>query len=303
MSAERFRPGDRLTAVLESDRIDEHKLLLVPLIAFMCVFFVIPFFYLLRVSVYRNEAGRAFVENTWTIESYVSVLTSEFIHGITVFTFKYALLVTVVTIPLAFFYAYAIWRSSRRAKTALLLSVLLPMFTTLVVKLYAWVLLLAPLGPVNELLIVVEILDEPVILISNLFGATVGQIYITFPYAVLPIYSVLSSVSENTIESARDLGASRPRAVYEIVVPAAMPGVIVGAVLTFTWTVGSYTAPALLGSSRQRTFAIEVHNLMLAQFNWPAAGALAVFTIAIVVVNLVIMFNLLSRWGGGVDEV
>ena len=208
------------------------KLLLVPTAVFETIFFVIPLLYLIRISLYEPTAAGAFAEGTWALTSYVNVLTSPFIHDILFFTLKLAVVSTVITVAIGFLYAYAIWQASGLVRVVLLFAMVLPLLTTLVAKLYAWVLLLAPNGTINDLLMGSGLVGEAVPLMNNFTGVIIGQVYICLPYAVLSIYSVMSTLNWDTVEAARDLGASKPRSVWEVVVPGAIPGIAVATVVT-----------------------------------------------------------------------
>lgn len=274
------------------------KLLMLPLILFELVFFIVPLLYLIRISLYEHTDAGAYADGTWSFQSYLNVLESDLLFGLLVFTVKFTIVVMVITLALSILLAYATWRAEGTLKTALLFAIILPLLTTLVVKLYSWLLILSPVGPLNETLIAAGWIEDPLILVNNFTGTVVGQVYTALPYATLAIYSVLSTIDWSTVESARDLGASRPRSFYEVVLPQALPGIAVGMVVTFAWSVGAYAAPALLGSATEKTFAIEVERLMLRQFNWPLAAALSIVLLLIVLASILVMFGLLNRWGG-----
>ncbi len=276
-------------------------LLMVPLIVFEVIFFIVPLLYLFRISLYAPTGDGAYAPGTWSIQSYIEVLTSELIIGLLVFTLKFTLVVTVVTLVLATLLSYAVWRADGVLKTALLFTVILPLLTTLVVKLYSWLLLLSPIGPFNSILMGAGVIEQPMILVNNFLGTVVGQIYTALPYATLAIYSVMSTIEWETVQAARDLGASRPRSVLEVVLPQTLSGISVAMVVTFAWGVGAYASPALLGSASETTFAIEVERLMLQQFNWPVASALSIVLLVFVLFSILLMFTAMNRWGG--DEM
>lgn len=281
--------------------VDRSLLLLVPLVAYELLFFVAPFLILLRISLTEPSTAGAYASGTWSIQPYVDVLTSEFFLGIIAYSFKLGVVSTAVTVALGTFYAYAIWRASGLYKSLLLFSIVLPLLTTLVIKTYAWLPLLAPTGTVNDLLLAANVLSSPVQFAPNTPGVVLGEVYIVLPYAVLAIYSVLSTMDWTVVEAARDLGASRPRSFVEVVLPQAMPGIAVATVVTFAWSVGAYAAPALLGAGSDRTFAIEVESQMLSNFNWSVGTAFAVIMLVLMFVSSLALFNLLNRWGGEVE--
>lgn len=274
------------------------KLLMAPLVLFEIAFFIVPLLYLLRISLYSPAGDGAYAAGTWSLQSYVDVVTSDLMLGLITFSVKFTLVVTAVTLAVATLMSYAIWRADGVLKTVLLFSVVLPLLTTLVVKLYSWLVLLSPIGPFNQLLMGSGVIEDPLILVYNFLGTVVGQVYTALPYATLAIYSVMSTIEWETVEAARDLGASRPRSFFEVVLPQTLPGISVATVVTFAWSVGAYAAPALLGSASERTFAIEVERLMLQQFNWPVAGALSIILLLFVLITILVMFSLINRWGG-----
>lgn len=274
-------------------------LLLVPLALFEMVFFVAPFLILVRTSLYR-QSSEGFFEAGWTLQAYLDVLTSDVTLSIIAFSFELGVVATVISVIVGLFYAYAIVCADGLPKAVLLFSVVLPLLTTLVVKTYAWVPLLTPEGLVNEVLLSLGLVAEPVWFVPGLVGTVVGQVYIVLPYCVLAIYSVLSTLDWSVVEAARDLGASRPRSFYEVVLPAAMPGVAVAAVVSFAWSVGAYTAPSLLGSGPQTTFAMTVDTLTLTEFNWPLASALSLLMLVTMLVVSLTLFDRLGGAGGGV---
>lgn len=278
------------------------KLLLVPLTVFEAIFFVVPLLYLIRISLYEPSSAGAYAAGTVSLMSYANVLTSSYLHEVLLFTFKLAVTSTVITVGISFAYAYAIWRATGIKQTALLFAMVLPLLTTLVAKLYAWVLLLSPEGTINDALLAAGTVESAIPLMNNFLGVVVGQVYVCLPYAVLSIYSVVSTLDWETVEAARDLGASRPRSVMEVVVPAAIPGIAVATVITWAWGVGAYASPALLGSASQTTFAIEVEDRMLTEFNWPEASAMALLILLLVFVSVLLLFNFLNRYGGGEND-
>ncbi|WP_394740395.1 ABC transporter permease [Natronococcus roseus] len=271
-------------------------LLMAPLLAFELLVFVVPFFILLRISFAEESSDLVYAEGTWTLEAYSSVLTSDLLWSIVGFSFLLGVVVTILSVLIGLFYAYAIWRSTGLVKSLLLFSVVLPLLTTLVIRTYAFNPLLAPSGTLNELLLSLGLISSPIQFVPGTVGVVVGQLYIVLPYAVLAIYSVLATMDWHVVEAARDLGASRPRSVLEVVVPQAMPGIIVAAVISFAWSVGAYAAPDLL--SGNITFAMQVEGLMLSDMRYPLAAAFSVVMLLLMLVSIAIMFTLLNRLGG-----
>jgi spermidine/putrescine transport system permease protein len=272
--------------------------LLVPLLLLDGLIFLVPMGYLIRLSLAERTDGGAFVEGSWSLAGYEYVADSSLVHEIFAFTMGFAVLVTVLAVAVAVVYAYAAWRATGWWRTALLAGAVLSLFTTIVVKLFAVVLVFSPRGVLNDALTGVGLLGEPLLLIDNLPGAVIAQLYIVVPYAILAVYAVLSTLDERLVEAATDLGADGPRVFREVILPHARPGVAVAGIVSFTWSVGAYPAPLLVGSGSEQTNAILVSQLLLTEFDWPAAAALAVVTVAIVLSTLLVGLWRLEDGGG-----
>ena len=294
---------DRLWSPFEGQSGPRRSLLLMsPLILFELLVFVVPFLLLVRISFSEQSQSLPYAEGTFTVTSYVQVLQSELLQGTIAYSFKLGIIATLLTVVLAVFYAYATWRASGVRKSALLFSVVLPLLTTLVIKTYVWVPLLAPNGTANSLLLAVSLIRAPLQIVPNTFGVVIGQVYIVFPYAMLAIYSVLTTVEWELVEAARDLGASRTRSFFAVVLPEIMPGITVATVISFAWSVGAYSAPALLGAGSDRPFALEVQEQMLVNFNWPIATALSTIMLVLMFVSILVIYAVLGRFGGDVTN-
>ncbi|UWG49186.1 ABC-type spermidine/putrescine transport system,permease component I (plasmid) [Halalkaliarchaeum sp. AArc-CO] len=289
----------RLGAFADSDR--KNLLLILPLAMLELLFFTLPILLLVRMSLYEPTPDSIYESGTISLASYREIATNPLLHDIIGFTVLFTLLVTAVTVVLSTFYAYVLWRADGVLKQTLLISVILVLLTTLVVRLFALILIFSPTGPTNELLLAFNVIQEPIRLVNNMFGATAGQVYTIFPYAVLAIYSVMTTIDEDVLEAAWVHGASRFQAFYEVVLPEAKPGIAVGAVISLAWTFGSFAAPDLLGGSGQRTIAIEIHSLMLTEFNWPVASALGILIIVGVIVATLLLFRFLGVGGGDLE--
>jgi ABC-type spermidine/putrescine transport system permease subunit I len=255
--------------------------LVLPFVVFETVLFVGAGAYLFRVSLAEPSTLSAFEQGTWTVSNYVDVVTDGYLMGRLSYSIRLGAVVTAVTVPLGFVYAYAAWRAEGRRKVTLLSAVLVALLISIVIKVYAWVILLSPEGVVNRVL-VGTVTESPVSMLGNSFGVVVGLVYSMLPYVVLTVYSVLVTLDERSIEAARDLGAGRLRSVYEVVLPGAAPGVVAASVVCFSWSSVAYAAPVFLGSPSERTVAVEVGRLFTQNFDWSHAAALGVVSMVTV---------------------
>lgn len=284
------------------ERFSVSPLLVLPIVVLEIGYFVVPFVLLVRISLYESTRLDAYAPGSWTLENFEFLLTNELFRDMFVTTSEIALVATLVTIVVGTFYAYALWRADGWLKTLLLVAMVLPLLTTLVVKLYALVLLLAPLGTVNDALVTVGVIETPLTLMNNMLGVVIGLTYTTIPYAALPIYAVLENMEWEVVESARDLGAGKVRSFVEVVIPQAIPGIIVSTVLAFVWNFGAFAAPGLLGSGAERTLGIETQHY-LSRFDWPKSAAVSIIMLVVVIACTVALLNVLGRRGGGLEDV
>jgi len=262
--------------------------LLLPLAALNTGVFLVPMAYLLRLSFTARTPQGAFVEGSLSLDGYRYVAETPLVHDIFGFTLLFGVLVTALAVAVSVLYAYAAWRAAGGWRALLLGGAVLSLFTTIVVKLFAVVLVFSPRGVLNDALTELGVIASPLLLIDNLAGAVIAQLYIVVPYGVLAVYAVLSTLDDRQVEAALDLGADRPRVFREVVLPHARPGIAVAGIISFTWSVGAYPAPLLLGSGSEQTTAILVSQLLLTDFDWPAAAAVAVVTVAVVLTTLVV---------------
>ncbi|ARS90978.1 ABC transporter permease [Natrarchaeobaculum aegyptiacum] len=288
-----------LPTLSELSRSNRSLLLMAPLLVFEVLIFVVPFAILLRISLTDGSSDHVYEPGTWSLESYATVFNSDLLHSIILYSFVLGAIVTVLSVLIGLFYAYAIWRSSGVVTSLLLLSVVMPLLTTLVIRTYAFNPLLSPTGTVNDVLLSVGLLSEPIQFVPATVGAIVGQLYIVLPYAVLAIYSVMATMDWGLVEAARDLGASRPRSFVEVVLPQVMPGIIVAAVISFAWSVGAYAAPDLL--SNGITFAVHAEDLMIGDMRYSLAAALSVVMLVLMLVSVAIISAVLNFFGGDFD--
>lgn len=271
------------------------SLLVVPLLLFDLLVFVVPFGYLLRISLTERTTATAYGEGTWSLEGFQYVLETATLRETYLFTLGFAVVATAVSVGVAVLYAYAMWRAEGTRRLVLTAGVLVSMFTAVVVKLFAAILVFAPNGVLGGVLTATGLLAGPPLLVNNEIGALLGQLYVIVPYSVLAVYSVLATVDESLLEAARDLGAGRVRTFRAVVLPHAVPGMLVAGVISFTWSVGAYAAPLLVGSGSERTAGMAVSDLLLKRFDWSAAAALAVLVTLTVFLALAATRVVLAR--------
>jgi len=282
-------------ALAEKPFLRDPRVLVVPFVAFEAVFFFCAVAYLVRVSLAELAPSSAFIEGTWTVSNYLSVLSDGYLTERIFYSIRLGAIVTAFTVPLGFVYAYAAWRANGIRRIVLLSSVVVALLISIVIKVYAWVIVLSTEGIANRIL-VATVAEDPVTLLGNEFGVVVGLVYSMLPYVVLTIYSVLVTLNEKALEAARDLGGGRARSVYEVVLPGAAPEIVAGSVICFSWSSVAYAAPVFLGSPSERTVAVETGRILIDNFEWERAAALGVTSVAVVLSVVGVGLSVYIAW-------
>lgn len=259
-----------------------------PGVALTLAFFVVPIMFMGRVSLAVHESGSAYQAGTWTLDSYLTLLTDTFYLRIFGYTLGVSLLVTLVCLALAYPIAYWVNRCGPRLRVILLFAVIVPLWTNILVLIYGWLIILSPGGALNDALMRLGLIEAPLRIVYNTFGVVVGITQITLPYAILILAAVLAGIDRSLVESARDMGASRLRAFLYVTLPLSVPGIASAATVIFVWAMGEYASPQLLGSSSGKFVSQEVSSQFLTAFNWPRGAGLAVALFSLIVLVLVL---------------
>jgi putative spermidine/putrescine transport system permease protein len=257
--------------------------LLLPLIAFVAVFFIYPLGAML-VRAIHDKTGFTPVYMLRILHepAYLIVLRT---------TFVIAALVTILTLAIGYPLAYFLSQRKPRTATLLMILVVIPYFTSVLVRTYAWMVLLGSHGIINDLLIRLHLIDEPVKLLYNRTGVLIGMTYMLLPYMVLALYSVMRSIDARLLLAAESLGAGRTRAFWRIFFPLSMPGVASGGLLVFILSLGYFITPALMGSQQDSLISMVVEAQIETYFDWNFASALA----AVLLASTLVLFALYER--------
>lgn len=194
---------------------------------------------------------------------------------------------TICCLLIGFPMALAIVRSSPKIRPILLTLVVLPFWTSFLIRVYAWLMLLSPSGFINSFLLKFHLIDAPLQLMNNSYAACVGIIYAYLPFMIFPLYSAIEKIDYTLIEAAYDLGSSPMTAFFSIVVPLAMPGIYAGSALVFVPAIGEFVIPELLGGAQTLTVGRLVWNEFFGNLSWPTAAALSIILLIFVVFPIV----------------
>ena len=206
-------------------------------------------------------------------------------------TFEIAAVVTVLAALLGYPLAYWLSRLPERWANFGLVLVLVPFWTSLLVRTYAWLVLLQRRGLVNQGLLALGLVDEPLRLVHNWTGTVIGMLHILLPFLVLPVYASLRAIDPAYLAAAASLGASPVRAFWTVFFPLSLPGLLAGCLLVFVLALGFYVTPAILGGGRVLMVAMKVQENAGLYLDWGAASALAV----VLLLATLALFALLAR--------
>jgi putrescine transport system permease protein len=207
----------------------------------------------------------------------------------------YAALATALCLLAGYPIAFAIARAPRAWRGPLLFFVILPFWTSLLIRVYAWIAILQPTGLLNRALGALGLIDAPLLLIYNDFSVVLGLVYVYLPFMILPLYGSLSQLDENLVEAAADLGARPVRVFLAIVLPLSLPGVAAGALLVFIPAIGEFVIPDLLGGPGTLMVGKVLWQEFFDNVDWPAAAAVAMVLVALLTAPLLVAQRLVER--------
>jgi putative spermidine/putrescine transport system permease protein len=248
-------------------------LLVIPALLFYLVVYVDP---LWRIGAW------SFFEDGFTLKFYRELLAESMYFRALGNTLEISLLSTVLCLLLGYPLAYLMATTALRARRVLMILVLIPFWTSILVRTFAWIVILGNNGLLNKALIALGLIDGPAKLLFNMTGVQIGMVHVLLPFMVFPLLAAMSRIDPNILRVARSLGAPPRRAFIEVFLPLSRPGIAAGCVLVFLLAVGFYVTPALLGGPGQVTLATMIDMQISDFLNWGLAASLGVVLLVVV---------------------
>ncbi|MEZ5782607.1 MAG: ABC transporter permease subunit [Rhizobiaceae bacterium] len=264
----------------------------------LLVFFLIPFFIVFKISLsqtaiamppytpvigasdFFQKIGELSFDNyVWLTEDalyFNAYISSIWIAGVSTF----------LTLLIGYPIAYGMARAPTTVRPTLLMLVILPFWTSFLIRVYAWIGILKPEGLLNQLLMTLNIIDEPLIILNTNTAIFIGIVYSYLPFMILPLYSALEKMDYTLIEAANDLGCPPLSAFWKITFPLSLPGVVAGCLLVFIPAVGEFVIPDLLGGSETLMIGKTLWNEFNANRDWPVSSAVAIILLLLLVVPI-----------------
>jgi putrescine transport system permease protein len=277
----------------------------------LAAFFLLPFAIVLKISlstteiaqppyvpVFDPEAGWAGFKEFLAALSFVNYtrLVSDWIYVASYLkSLEVAARSTLILLLIGFPLAYGMARAPRRVQGVLFMMVVLPFWTSFLIRVYAWINILQREGLLNQVLLALGIVDTPPGWLSTQTAVYIGLVYSYLPFMVLPIYATLEKMDETLLEAAADLGCPQWKAFWLVTLPIASKGVIAGALLCFIPIVGEFVIPDLLGGSDAQMIGQTLWTEFFSNKDWPAASAVAVVLLGLLVVPIVIYQHMQQR--------
>ena len=266
----------------------------------LIVFFAFPFLLVAKLSVShtvlamppyapqldlsKGHAGvRAFV-HALNGETYARLARDRLYLSAYLSSLRFAGAATAILLLIGYPIAYGMSRFGTRARGALVMAVILPFWTSFLIRIYAWIAILKPAGLLNQALAVLHI--APLSLLNTDAAVIIGLVYAYLPFMVLPLYAVLEKQDESLVEAAEDLGCTRLMAFWRVTFPLSLPGVAAGVLLCFIPMVGEFVIPDLLGGSGTLMLGRTIWTEFFADRDWPAASAVAIVLLATLAVPI-----------------
>ena len=272
----------------------------------LVLFFFIPLAIIFKISISVSEWGMPpyqdiFVNNDGfkiniTLENYFYILSDfyyirSFLNSI-VLAFISTFFCILIGFPLAFYIA----TSDIKLRNILLILVIIPFWSSFLLRVYAWKIILQNNGILNLILLKFGIISEPLQLLYNQYAVIMGIVYTYLPLMILPLYGYLNKFDLNLIDASKDLGLNRTKSFFRVILPLSLPGIIAGSLLVFIPVVGEFIIPEMLGGSDKLYYGKILWEEFFVNRNWPGASALAFTGIIVLVLPIIIFQIIYSKW-------
>lgn len=280
--------------------LPKHLIVAIPWF-WLALFFVLPFLFVLKISLsepqlmqppyqdWIREMEDGLITITINFGNYIALFEDDLYRAALWGSFEVATISTLICILIGYPMAYAISLAPKHAKMPLLMLIILPFWTSFLLRVYAWIGILKDNGPLNHLLMALGIIDQPVQILYTNVAVYIGVVYTYLPFFILPVYATLSRLDNTLLEAAADLGARPFKQFTSVTLPQSIPGIVAGSMLVFLPVMGEFVIPDLLGGPD----TLMIGKLMWTEFfsnkDWPLASSLAAVLLVVLIIPFVVM--------------
>ena len=266
----------------------------------LLLFFLTPFFIVAKISLAELRiSSPPFTDMIeWTdsgimtirlvFDNYAYIMTDNLYFDTYVNSLKISVTSTILCLLIGYPIAYGIVRSGPTVKPLLLFAIILPFWTSFLLRVYAWMGLLADQGTINNLLIWLGIIDDPIRMLYTEFAVFVGIVYTYLPFMILPLYANMEKLDGSLNEAAADLGSRPTNTFFKVTLPLTIPGIVAGSLLVFIPATGEYVIPDLLGGGNVQMIGRVLYNEFSRNTDWPVASAVAIILLFLLVLPIIV---------------
>jgi len=284
-----------------------NRLVIIVPYVWLLIFFLIPFIIVFKISLSQTAIAMPPYTPVFTLDSffeslgelsfdnYLWLLDDPLYFKAYISSVIIAGISTFLTLLVGFPIAYGMARAPATIRPTLLMLVILPFWTSFLIRVYAWIGILKPEGLLNQVLLATGIIHEPLVILNTHTAIFIGIVYSYLPFMVLPLYSSLEKMDYSLIEAAQDLGCPPTSAFWKITFPLSLPGVVAGCLLVFIPAVGEFVIPDLLGGSQTLMIGKTLWNEFFSNRDWPVASAVAIILLLLLVIPIMIFQNAQAR--------
>ena len=274
----------------------------------LLIFFLVPFIIVFKISlssptlsqppyspVFNSPGEIAEKAGELTFYNYVYITSNSLYLKAFISSVWIAAISTLVSLLIGFPIAYGMARAPRSIQPVLVMLVIIPFWTSFLIRVYAWIGILKPEGLLNQFLLWLGVISQPLIITNTNWAVFIGIVYSYLPFMVLPLYASLEKLDRTLLEAASDLGSPPSRSFWQITVPLSIPGVIAGSMLVFIPAVGEFVIPDLLGGSSTLMIGKTLWDEFFHNRDWPMASTVAIILLIVLVVPIVLFQNAQTR--------
>ena len=258
---------------------------LVPALALLAVFFLYPMVSFLAQSIFDPDFTTEHFDKAFGRPVYLKILWK---------TLRVSAYTTILCFAIGYPVAFVMAHATGKAKMAIIVFVLIPFWTSVLVRMFAWMALLGRDGVINRALMHVGLTDQPLEMLFTQFAVLVGMVHYMLPYMILPIFAVMTGIPKNLMDAASNLGAPPGKVFWRVYFPLSLPGVGAGGLLVFIISMGFYVTPALLGGAKDVLLAQIIEQQISDTLNWGFAAALSAILLAVTIVLFLFYDRLIS---------
>ena len=266
----------------------------------LLIFFLLPFFIVAKISVaelaiasppFTNMvewASDGIVTIRIVFDNFTYILTDSLYYNTYLNSLKISVGSTILCLLIGYPMAYGIVRSGPVAKRLLLFAIILPFWTWFLLRVFAWMGLLADQGTINNLLISLGLIEQPIRMLYTEFAVFVGVVYTYMPFMILPLYANMERLDQSLNEAAADLGSTPTNTFFKVTLPLTIPGIIAGSLLVFIPATGEYVIPDLLGGGNVQMIGRILYDEFARNIDWPVAAAVAIVLLFLLVLPILV---------------